>query len=348
MSEQLLRAIEKVQSDIAQHPDAFQLEEQTIRSLIDPVLNALGWRVNEVNRVRQQYPVGRGKVDMALMRDNKPVVLVEAKALGKSLDDAVTDQVSQYCYREGAQTALLTNGTEWRVYRPLLMKLTFEQRMLFCLRLDQQDAVDVAAKLSLLHHDKIEQLPKEDLRILLDAYWDSYGKEELLNAFSGTLREYLVKWSDKGPGEIPAGKVKTWLRKKMFSGQFAASTQTQQRKQPPPVPPDGYAVIIDGERFAVRAMTEAMQCVANWLIQRGHVTREECPITLSDRTRNRYFIHTSPKHPDGNNFRSSMPLANGLYLEAHSSRSQNIGYAYRLLARCGYPKDILQFAGFNG
>ena len=227
MSEQLLRAIEKVQSDIAQHPDAFQLEEQTIRSLIDPVLNALGWRVNEVNRVRQQYPVGRGKVDMALMRDNKPVVLVEAKALGKSLDDAVTDQVSQYCYREGAQTALLTNGTEWRVYRPLLMKLTFEQRMLFCLRLDQQDAVDVAAKLSLLHHDKIEQLPKEDLRILLDAYWDSYGKEELLNAFSGTLREYLVKWSDKGPGEIPAGKVKTWLRKKMFSGQFAASTQTR-------------------------------------------------------------------------------------------------------------------------
>ena len=29
MSEQLLRAIEKVQSEIAQHPDAFQLEEQT-------------------------------------------------------------------------------------------------------------------------------------------------------------------------------------------------------------------------------------------------------------------------------------------------------------------------------
>lgn len=347
MSDQLSRAIEQVRSEIANYSDVFrQNEYQTVQSLVNPVLNALGWRVNEVARVRQQYRVGRGKVDMALMRDDKPVVLVEAKALGTDFDDAVIDQVSQYCYREGASTALLTNGAEWRVYRPLLMKLTFEQRMLFAIRLDQQDGGKAADKLSLLARNEIDRLEKEDLQVLLDAYWCTYAREELLAPYAVALREALVKWSNKPQGEIPSRTVSSWLRKKMFRDSAPTRRPTERDNEEQPVPMDGYAVIIDGERMAVGKMTEAMQCVANWLVQRGHIEPHECPIPITKST-GRCFIHTEPVHPNGDSFRGAKRLDNGLYLETHAGSPQNMQYAYRLFERYGYSNDILRFAGFS-
>ena len=128
MSEQLLRAIEMVQSEIEHHSDLILKNEgQTKPSLIEPILGALGWRVNEVGRVRHQFPLDNKFVDYALMREGKPVVLVEAKKLGVNLDDRPLDQLSIYWSRCKAETAILTNGAEWRVYRPWLKTSKLEE-----------------------------------------------------------------------------------------------------------------------------------------------------------------------------------------------------------------------------
>ncbi|MDE0608771.1 MAG: hypothetical protein OXH77_02490 [Anaerolineaceae bacterium] len=168
-----------------------------------------------------------------------------------------------------------------------------------------------------------------------------------MSAFSGILRDSLIEWSEKSPGDIPAGKVKTWLRNKMLTGKSPASPQTRRRKKELPATPEGQAVIIDDERFAVGAMTEAMQCVANWLIARGHIHRDKCPIHTSTKAKKRYFIHTSPVHPGGNEFLSPQPLEEGLFLEAHAGNPQNKQRACRLMAEYGYREDILQFIGFD-
>ena len=338
MSDQLLRAIERVQSEIKNYQSVFQQNEyQTVQSLVNPVLNALGWRVNEVARVRQQYRVGRGKVDMALMRDDKPVVLVEAKALGTDFDDAVIDQVSQYCYREGASTALLTNGAEWRVYRPLLMKLTFEQRMLFELRLDQQDAGKVAKKLSLLAHDGIERLEKEDLQILLDAYWSAHAREELLASFAVALREALVKWSNKPQGEIPSRAVSAWLRRRMFTN-FTNNRDDPVPPPPPPPPPAPrptiVAIELNGEHFQIRYVRDVLVHTAEWLVQRGRLQRHDCPVRLG--SGQRYLVHTVSQHSNGNPFAGPKHLSNGLFLEANFSARDVVRYARFLLEHCGY------------
>lgn len=334
MSVQLSRAIEKVQSEIANYSEVLQQNEyQTVQSLVNPVLNALGWRVNEVARVRQQYRVGRGKVDMALMRDDKPVVLVEAKALGTDFDDAVIDQVSQYCYREGASTALLTNGAEWRVYRPLLMKLTFEQRMLFRLRLDQQDDGKAVEKLSLLARDEIDRLEKEDLQILLDAYWSTHARDELLAPFAVGLREALVKWSNKPQGEIPSREVSAWLRKKMFAGSKVV-TDNGPPPPPPPSPPTIVAIELNGEHFQIRYVRDVLVHTAEWLIQRGRLQRHDCPVRLG--SGQRYLVHTISQHSNGSPFAGPKHLSNGLFLEANFSARDVVRYARLLLEHCGY------------
>ena len=347
MSDQLLRAIERVQSNIANDPDAFKTEPPTKQSLILPVLDALGWDVFDHTRVHTEFETESGRADWALKVQETPVILVEAKSLSTVMDEKERRQLSRYCFDLGVPTALITNGKEWSAYRPLLTRLDFKHRLLFRLRLDRDDAAASAKKLNLLRYEDIHKLDNEDINIWLNAYWDEQARDELLGAFSGVLRDSIVDWSKRSSGEFPAGKVKSWLRQKMFSGR-PSKTRPSPKPDPEPVPARrGYAVIIDGERFDVRAMTEAMQCVANWLIHRSHIGREECPIQISGKSKSRYFIHTEPGHPSGKKFFSPQQLANGLFLEAHAGTSQNMQYACRLLERYGYSRDILQFAGFN-
>lgn len=348
MSDKLLGAIKRVQSNIANDPFAFKTEPPTKQSLILPVLDALGWDVFDHARVQTEYETESGKADWALkVKDQEtPVILVEAKSLSTNIDEKERRQLSRYCFDEGVPTALITNGNEWFAYRPLLTKLDFRHRLLFQLRLDKDDAAASAKKLNLLRYEDISKLDNEDTNIWLNAYWDKQARDELLNAFSGVLRDSIVDWSGRGSGEFPAGKVKAWLRKKMFSSRAPTRRLTDQRERNLSVSMDGNAVIIDGERMAVGKMTEAMQCVANWLIQRGHIEPHECPIPITNST-DRCFIHTEPVHPNGDSFRGEKRLANGLYLETHAGNPQNVTYAYRLIERYGYSNDILRFVGFG-
>lgn len=93
-------------------------EQTAITQIIVPVLIDLGWDVDKINR---EHWVGGGKeggkVDIALMKDNRCVCIVEAKKPGVNLDSHV-DQVLRYAFYEGVTFCVLTDGLEWRLYLP--------------------------------------------------------------------------------------------------------------------------------------------------------------------------------------------------------------------------------------
>ncbi len=64
-------------------------EENTKATLIDPILRALGWDVEDIDEVAREYRVkSRDKpVDFALFVSCDLRLLIEAKALGENLDD---------------------------------------------------------------------------------------------------------------------------------------------------------------------------------------------------------------------------------------------------------------------
>ena len=69
---------------IARHQGERINEHDTKAALITPMLNALGWDVEDLDQVRREYhqQATNTRVDYALMHQGTPRLFVEAKALG--------------------------------------------------------------------------------------------------------------------------------------------------------------------------------------------------------------------------------------------------------------------------
>jgi hypothetical protein len=94
-------------------------EQNTKAALIEPLLRALGWDVEDVDEVHREYKQRAmdNPVDYALMLDGKPVLFVEAKGMRENLEDRRwAGQILTYAVVAGVEWVLLTNGDEYRIY----------------------------------------------------------------------------------------------------------------------------------------------------------------------------------------------------------------------------------------
>jgi predicted transport protein len=94
-------------------------EANTKALLIEPVLAALGWDLADFDQLDREYCVYDGTfLDYALKVDGKPHLFVEAKAVGKSLDNKqFIAQTVNYANNEGVLWCVLTNGISYRIYK---------------------------------------------------------------------------------------------------------------------------------------------------------------------------------------------------------------------------------------
>ena len=94
-------------------------EANTKKRAIEPMLDFLGWDLIS-NELRLEYPVRIGTstayVDYALLLEDKPVVLVEAKAYNEELSEAFSSQIISYGKIQDIQWTVLTNGKHLRIF----------------------------------------------------------------------------------------------------------------------------------------------------------------------------------------------------------------------------------------
>ena len=101
-------------------------EEATRYALIDPILRALGWEVDNPRYVRVEccQDCG-GKPDYALLKRGKPVVYVEAKKWGtissiKKLNNPFStgklDQLKNYCNSNSVKIGAFSDGGSWYIF----------------------------------------------------------------------------------------------------------------------------------------------------------------------------------------------------------------------------------------
>ncbi|MFA6760685.1 MAG: type I restriction endonuclease [Sulfuricurvum sp.] len=98
-------------------------EEATKHSFIMPFLSILGFDVFNPTVVVPEYTADiskkkNEKVDYAIMQDNKPLILIEAKSHTENLDDHAL-QLERYFTVTEAKFAILTNGIEYRFFTDL-------------------------------------------------------------------------------------------------------------------------------------------------------------------------------------------------------------------------------------
>lgn len=117
---QITSKIEELRGRIGTHRGYITgSETRTRQLLIDPMLRVLGWDIENPERVHLEYPVSGGRVDYALRSSRQVVVVIEAKVLGKNLDNLGPGQLLKYAKDPDMQQlklVVITDGDIWRIY----------------------------------------------------------------------------------------------------------------------------------------------------------------------------------------------------------------------------------------
>jgi hypothetical protein len=138
-------------------------EENTKHALIEPVLRALGWDVEDLDEVRCEYKLKQADnpVDYAFFVHGNLRLFVEAKALGENLDKCA-HQIMGYAGVAGVvEWIVLTNGNEYRIYNAHA-QVPVEQKLFKRIVL-ASDEPDILGTLLLLSKAQLQGTVIDDL-----------------------------------------------------------------------------------------------------------------------------------------------------------------------------------------
>lgn len=121
-------------------------EEQIKTSIILNILYCLNWDIFTRDEVYPEYVLSNGRVDYALRINSINKLFIEAKSGRISFNDiendTTIDQLLKYCYSEGVELAIITNGIIWWFYLPL-SKGKFYKRKFYTIDIITQDIHDI-------------------------------------------------------------------------------------------------------------------------------------------------------------------------------------------------------------
>lgn len=111
-------------SRIAANKDMIQTEEATKNAMIMPFIQILGYNVFDPMEVTPELNADIGikkgeKVDYAILRDGKPIILFECKRCGGDLNINHAGQLFRYFHVTEARFGILTNGLVYRFFTDL-------------------------------------------------------------------------------------------------------------------------------------------------------------------------------------------------------------------------------------
>ncbi len=127
--------IKQIGDRVAKTKEMINTEEATKHSFVMPFLQTLGFDVFNPTEVVPEFVADLGikqgeKVDYAIFKDGKPIILIECKWHGARLD-VHNSQLFRYFHVSKAQFGLLTNGIEYRFYTDLLEPNKMDEKPFF-------------------------------------------------------------------------------------------------------------------------------------------------------------------------------------------------------------------------
>jgi hypothetical protein len=187
-------------------------EQDTKGSLIQPVLRALGWDVEDLEDVQREYrrKSSDKPVDYALMLIRTPSLFCEAKALGQNLDDRKwANQIMGYASVAGVEWVVLTDGNEYRLYNSHAT-VPIEEKLFRMARISD-DVEKAESMLSLLSKDRIRE---NEISVLWKAHYvDRQVQAAVATMFGDETDSSLVRLIVKRVGRLTAGEVRASLRR---------------------------------------------------------------------------------------------------------------------------------------
>ena len=225
MSEKLASEIAEIRERIfrAQRRETSINEEDTKRVFITPLLQALGWDIQDLEEVKNEYRhrPQYNPVDYALFLLRTPCLYIEAKPLRASLSDHKwISQTIGYAASAGVEWCILTNGDEYRLYNAHA-PVEAEQKLFRSVKLSGDLAV-AADTLALLTKDKMAE---KRLNVLWKAHFvDRRVKSsvlELVNSQDGSF----IRLIHRKTSGLTQGDIRNSLKRADLQIDFPESAQ---------------------------------------------------------------------------------------------------------------------------
>ena len=145
---------------IPEQTEYINTEEATKTSMVMPLIQALGYNVFDPREVSPELVADVGvkkgeKVDYAILRDGKPIMLFECKHWKTNLNTEHASQLFRYFTTTAAKVAVLTNGIEYRFFTDLEEpnKMDSKPFLILNMRDIQEPVAQEVKKLSKDHFD---------------------------------------------------------------------------------------------------------------------------------------------------------------------------------------------------
>jgi predicted type IV restriction endonuclease len=159
--------VENLKKKIKTYGDKFAENEMLVRyAVVDPLLRALGWELDNPEQVIPEYKTEKGKADYALFIKEKnplrPVAFIEVKAWSK-LNDETLRQTATYAVDEGVNYIVITDGDQWALY-DMYKNIPLKDKKVLSWSLLDDDPFEVTFKaLSIANTRKFGIKPSEPL-----------------------------------------------------------------------------------------------------------------------------------------------------------------------------------------
>src|SRR5215203_4816123 len=215
-------------------------EQNTKAALIDPLLAALGWDVEDIDEVSREYrrKPQDNPVDYALFMLRSPRLFVEAKGLEKDLSDRKwISQILGYATVVGVEWCILTNGDEYRLYNAHA-PVDVEQKLFRVVRISESDQEEYTLEtLALLSKEKMGDN-------LLNVLWKAHFIDRHVSRALGELLQNddasLIRVIRKRTPELTPSEIRESLKRADIRIDFpvvSVSSQSLTREVEDEVPP---------------------------------------------------------------------------------------------------------------
>lgn len=297
-------------------------ETRTRQALIDPMLRALGWDAEDPDSVELEYGIERKRADYALMGSARPIAVIEAKRLGKPLDDDDTMQALNYANREGIDYTVVTNGDHWWMLE-VFKRGRLEDRVLMEFRLTRGEP-SACASLAL-------RMAREGQLMM----------EALSRTESSTNQS--VPSTPEPPPPAPSSRQEAVGPSNGGQDQDGWIPLTSLELKSKQKPPSDTIKFPDSSTKPLKNWADLLVGVAEHLVETGKILARDDLVTIGDS--NGYIVfHPEPCPPTDtkfSGFRKPKEIGNGLWLMSRFDLPNIEKNAYSLLEQFDIPPSTV-------
>jgi len=348
-TEYLRRKLKETAEKLEIHENLYKQNNLAVmEQIVSPVLQCLGWNVENPNEVQPFTIRDSCFPGYLLLKNRVNVLLIKVENLSTNINQKDNlKQAARCCIKKQVNHAVITNGANW-----LLIELNRRRKASWktvwtvdirdyrrptttnLLKFISKREIDnIKNFINILQWEK-NRILKETWRLMLKSEDGAqYIAKLLAPTFAGKVKELYPDI------EFELEEIESFLRKNIMIIQGIEGKTKRQQVNIPKHEKPKIRMTLNNKIYEIEHSYEILIHVAEWLIRQGVLTRKDCPIRFG---RKKYLINVEPHHMYGDSFKHPKKLSNGLYIETHYSTVEHIRNAKRLLKKYGYREDILK------